>query len=212
MLIESFERVAHGSLGFQPDHVLGVEVFLAPNRYPRSRPDKQRAFVREVLQEMKVLPGVESAGAASTLPLAGFWGPTDFLVEGQAPPKPGESPSADNRLVTPGYFSTMRIPLLRGRDFTETDRDGGLNVAIVDETLARRYLGEENPIGKRLNLGTAEKPDWWDVVGEVGNVKASGLEHADIPTLYRPYEQFPIGLVAFTIRTAGDPAALLNSA
>jgi putative ABC transport system permease protein len=211
LLIESFERIARGSLGFQPDHVLGVEVFLAANRYPENQPDKQRVFVQDVLQRMKSLPGVLSVGAAFTLPLTGFWGETDFLVEGRPLPKPGATSTADNRFVTPGYFSTMRVPLLGGRDFTDADRDGGRRVAIVDETLARQFLGGA-VVGKRLNLGTPEKPEWWEVVGEVGNVKAFGLEHPDLPTLYRPYAQRPVGLLAFTIRTAGDPTALLKPA
>jgi predicted permease len=211
LLIESFERVARGSLGFQPDRVLGMEVFLAPNRYPPNQPDKQRAFVRDVLRRMKSLPGVLSAGATSTLPLSGFWGETDFLVEGRLLPKPGEAPTADNRFVTPGYFSTMRVALVGGRDFTDADRDGGRQVAIVDETLARQFLGGA-AVGKRLNLGTAERPEWWDVVGVVDNVKAFGLERPDLPTLYRPLAQHPWGLLAFTIRTAGDPTALLKSA
>jgi predicted permease len=212
LLIESFQRVAHGNLGFQPDRVLGVEVFLAANRYPENQPDYQRTFVRDVLQRMKSLPGVQSVGAASTLPLTGFWGETDFLVEGQPLPKPGETPNADNRFATPGYFSTMGIPLLRGREFTEADGDGGRRVAIVDETLARQYLGGSSPIGMRLNFGTPGKPEWWEVVGEAGNVKAFGLERPDLPTLYRPYAQRPVGLLAFTIRAAGDPTALLKSA
>ena len=212
LLIESFERVARGNLGFRPDRVLGVEVFLAANRYPENQPDKLRAFVRDVLQRMESLPGVQSVGAASTLPLTGFWGETSLLVEGQPLPKPGETANADNRFVTPGYFSTMRIPLLRGRDFTDADGDGSRRVALVDETLARRYLGGGSPVGKRLNLGTPEKPEWWEVVGEVGNVKTFGLERPDLPTLYRPYAQLPAGLVAFAIRTTGDPAALLKSA
>jgi putative ABC transport system permease protein len=211
LLIESFERVARGNLGFQPDHVLGVEVFLAANHYPESQPDKQRAFVRDVLQRMKSLPGVQSVGAVSTLPLTGFWGETDFLVEGRPLPKPGQAPTADNRFITPGYFSTMRVPLLGGRNFTDADRDGGRRVAIVDETLSRKFLSG-GAVGKRLNLGTPEKPEWWEVVGEVGNVKAFGLESPDLPTLYRPLAQHPWVLLAFTLRTAGDPTALLKSA
>jgi putative ABC transport system permease protein len=211
LLIESFERVVHGSLGFEPGHVLGLEAFLAPNRYPENQPDKQRAFVEGVLQRMKSLPGVLSVGAVSTLPLTGFWGETDFFVEGRPIPEPGATPNADNRFVTPGYFSTLRVRLLGGRDFTDADRDGGRRVAIVDQTLARQYLGG-SPIGKRLNLGTPAKPEWWDVVGEVDNIKAFGLERPDLPTVYRPYAQRPFVLVAFTIRTAGDPAALLHSA
>jgi putative ABC transport system permease protein len=130
-----------------------VEVFLAANRYPESQLDKRRAFVGDVLQRMKSLPGFQSVAAAGTLPLTGFWGETDFLVEGQPLPKPGETPNADNRFVTPGYFSTMRIPLLSGREFTNGDGDGDRPVAIVDETFARQYL-ESSPVGKRLNLGT----------------------------------------------------------
>jgi predicted permease len=211
LLIESFERIARGNLGFQPDHVLGVEVFLAANHYPESEPDKQRAFLRDVLQRMKSLPGLQSVSVVSTLPLTGFWGEADFLVEGQPLPKSGETPTADNRFVTPDYFSTMRVPLLGGRDFTEADRDGGRRVAIVDETLARKFLGG-SALGKRLNLGTPEKPEWWEVVGEVGNVKAFGLESPDLPTLYRPLAQHPWPLLAFALRTAGDSTALLKSA
>jgi len=105
----------------------------------------------------------------------------------------------------------MRVPLLGGRDFTDADRDGGRRVAIVDETLARKFLGG-SAVGKRLNLGTPERPEWWEVVGEVDNIKAFGLEHPDLPTLYRPLAQHPWPLLAFTIRTAGDPTALLKSA
>jgi predicted permease len=212
LLIESFERVAHGSLGFQPDRILGVEVFLAANRYPKNQPDKLRAFVRDVVQRMKSLPGAQSVSGASTLPLTGFWRTTDFLVEGQPIPKPGETPNADNRYVTPDYFSTMRIPLLQGREFTDADGADGRHVAIVDQALARQYLGGSSPIGKRLNLGTVEKPEWWEVIGEAGDVKAFGLERPDLPTLYLPYSQFPVGLVAFEIRTAGDPSGLIKSA
>jgi predicted permease len=211
LLIESLERVARGNLGFRPDGLLGLEVFLAANHYPENQPDKQRTFVQNVLQRLKALPGVESVGATNTLPLTGFWGDTDFLVEGQASPKPGDTPNADNRFITPGYFSTMRIPLLRGREFTDADRDGGPKVAIVDETLARKYLGG-SPVGKRLNLGTAEKPDLWEIVGEMGNVKAFGLENPELPTVYRPYAERPIPLLAFAIRTSFDPTALLKSA
>jgi putative ABC transport system permease protein len=160
---------------------------------------------------MKSLPGVQSVGATNTLPLGGFWGEADFLVEGRPLPKPGETPTADNRFMTPGYFSTMRVSLLRGRDFTDADRDGSRRVAIVDETLARKFLGG-SAVGKRLNLGTPEKPEWWEVAGEVDNVKAFGLEQPELPTLYRPLAQHPWPLLAFTIRTAGDPTALLKSA
>ena len=211
LLIESFERVARGSLGFQPDHVLGMEVFLAGNHYPPNQPDKQRAFVRGVLERLKALPGVLSVGAANTLPLTGFWGEADFFVEGRPVPKPGETPTADNRFITPGYLSTLRVPLLQGRDFSAADRDGSRRVAIVDETLASQFLGGA-ALGKRLNLGTPEKPDWWEVVGEAANVKAFGLERPALPTLYRPLEQHPWGLLAFAMRTSGDPAALLHAA
>src|SRR5207249_6733887 len=119
-----------------------------------------------------------------------------------------EELSADNRVVTQNYFRSMGIQILRGRNFTEMDRDGASRVAIVNETFVRRFFPNEDPIGKRFNNGDEKEPEWWEIVGIVKDVKAFGLDtetHADI---YRPFEQVTFPLLAFTIRTSSDPTSL----
>jgi putative ABC transport system permease protein len=146
------------------------------------------------------------------LPLTGFWGITDFAIEGQPLRKEGGKPTADNRLITAGYFSTMGIGLLRGRDFNDYDRSGAENVAIVNSTLARRYFGGENPLDKILELGDAAHPERWRIVGEVSDVRAFGPEEPAHADLYRPLSQVSFPLLAFVIRTTGGPSKLLKPA
>jgi predicted permease len=211
LFVKSFRIVAGGDLGFRADHLLALEIFLPPNRYPESPPDKRRAFVSGVVERLRTLPGVQSVAATNFLPLTGFWNTTDFLIEGQALPKAGVKPSADDRLITPGYFSTMGVTLLRGRGFADSDRSGSEKVAVINSTLAHRYFGGEDPLGKALNLGNAEHPDQWRVVGLVSDVKAFGPDQPVHPDLYRPLSQLSFPLLAFAVRTTGDPSALLKA-
>jgi putative ABC transport system permease protein len=211
-MLESFRHVYRQDLGFHPDHVLGLEVFLPRTQYPASDPEKRIKFVRDVVDGLKRLPGAESVAVTNFLPLTGFWGTTDFAIEGQLPRSNAEKPTADNRLITPGYFSTMGIALLRGRDFSDSDRSGSEAVAIVNSTLARRYFGSQDPLGKVLQLGEASHPERWRVVGVAADVRAFGPEEAPHADLYRPLAQVPFPLLSFVIRTPGDPGALLNAA
>jgi len=212
LMVESFRHVYRVDLGFRPDKVVGLEVFLAPNRYPRDQAQKQISFVNNVLSRLNSLPGVESAAAANYLPLTGFWGTRDFTIEGRTLGKDAVKPHADNRLVTPTYFSTMGIRLLGGRQFTESDRSGSEKVAIVNMTLANRYFGAENAIGKILVVGDSGQEERWRIVGLVSDVKAFGPEEAAHADLYRPLEQSSSALLGFAVRTTGDPSALLKPA
>jgi putative ABC transport system permease protein len=213
LMIESFRRVYLEDIGFRPEGVLGVEVFLPPNRYPANEPQRRDAFVNGVVENLRKLPGVQSAAATNFLPLTGFWGETDFSIEGEPPRDLANKPQADNRLITPGYFSTMGISLLRGRDFTDSDRTGSEQVAVINSTLARRYFGSsDDPIGKVLQLGDAAHLERWRVIGLVSDVRAFGPEQLPHADLYRPLAQVSFPLLAFTVRTAGDPASLLNPA
>jgi putative ABC transport system permease protein len=155
---------------------------------------------------------VKSAGATDYLPLSGFGGVTSFVLRGQAPPKQGQEPEADDRAITPGYLRTMGIPLIRGRSFTEDDRAGSQQVVMVNQTFANHFYKVKDPVGEELNLGTADKPDWWRIVGIVGDVKAFGQDQPTHADIYRPFDQHPVPLVAFTIRTETNPEAMSKAA
>ncbi len=211
LLVASFRKVVNSNLGFQPDHVLSLQLFLPPDRYPRSDQTKRIRFVEGVVNRLSALPGVKSAAATNFLPLTGFWGTTTFLLPGEAPPKDGQTPEADNRVITPGYLRTMGIPLIRGRDFSAADRTNALHVAMINQTLAREFFPNKDPVGEKLNLGSAEQPDWWRIVGIVGDVKAFGQDQPTHTDIYRPFAQQPYSLVAFTLRTETEPASMVKS-
>jgi len=212
LMIESFQRVNREDLGFHANHVLGLEVFLPRDRYPDNDPQIRTMFVNNVLDSLRRLPGVRQVAAINFLPLTGFRGTTDFMVKGQSARSNAEKPQADNRLVTPGYFSAMGIALLRGRDFTKFDRSGAEQVAIINSTLAQRYFGRSDPLGKVLELDDSGRPKRWRIVGLVSDVKAFGPEQVSHADLYRPLPQKSFPLLSFVVRTSGDPGGLLNSA
>ena len=212
LVLSSFQKVMRANLGFQADHLLSLEVFLPQDRYPSEAPGKRRRLVTEVLRQMNALPGVKSAAATNFLPLSGFWGTTQFLLRGQTLAKHAQPPEADHRLITPQYLSTMNIPLMRGRNFTDADRMGALPVVMINQTLAKQYFADSDPLGAELNLGSADKPDWWRIVGVAGDVKAFGQDQPTHADIYKPLDQEPFPLIAFTVRTETDPASMIKSA
>jgi predicted permease len=209
LLLKSFAHLQQSDFGFNPEKVLTVQVLLPQPKY--AEPAKRLQFLNQSIQRIEALPGVQAVSATNFLPLTGFWGTVSFMVEGEPLPNPGDEPEADNRTATPNYFRTMGIRLLEGREFSEQDREGTPKVLLVNETLARKLGSDASPVGKRLNLGDTKEPDWWEVVGVVSDVKSFGLEketHADI---FRPFAQVPFPIMAFTIRTAGDPMSLASA-
>jgi putative ABC transport system permease protein len=211
LMVESFHLVHEEDIGFRPDHVLALEVFLPRNRYPENPPEKRNDFVTNVLNRLNQLPGAKSVAVTNFVPLTGFWNTTDFLIEGQPQRTGALTPIADDRLVTPRYFSTMGIGLLRGRVFADLDRSGSEKVAVVNSTLAQRYFGSDDPIGKILELGDMAHPERWRIIGVVADVKAFGPEEAAHADLYRPLGQVSFPLLGFVVRTTGNPAALLKA-
>jgi predicted permease len=208
LLIRSFRHLLSGNLGFNPDHLLAMEVFLPPNRYPFKDTAKQAQFAAQVVEKISAKPGVESAAYTSYLPLTGFSNPQPYVVEGTQP-QPGQEPSAETEVISPEYFRVMQIPLRKGREFTAQDGPSAPQVAIINASLAATIEG--NPIGKRLNMGNADHPNWWQVAGVVGDVRSAGLAELAPPKIYRPFAQEPFPLIGFVVRTAGDPMGLAST-
>src|SRR6185436_19325489 len=134
-----------------------------------SEDEKIISYFRELPQRLGALPGVEKDSAVSALPISGGDSNGNVTVEGHTFP-PGETPAASFRRILPNYFNTMAIPLLRGREFDERDRGQDPKVVIINETMARRFWPDEDPIGKRIKIGPPEKEPWLTVVGVVGDV------------------------------------------
>ena len=212
LVTTSFQRVVNADLGFRADHLLSIQIFAPLNRYPLKDQQKTAALVDEVVRRMGALPSVRSAAATNFLPLTGFWGTSNFLLRGQAQQKEGQAPEADNRVMTPGYLQTMGIPLLQGRAFTDTDRAGGAQVAMINQTFARQFFKGKDPVGEELNLGTENKPAWWQIVGVIGDVKSFGQDQPTHADIYRSFDQVPFPIIAFTLRTEADPAAMVKAA
>jgi predicted permease len=211
LLIESFRNLTRGDLGFHPDRVIAAEVFLPRDKYPSEASQKRLTFLNQVATQLRAIPGVDSVGAINFLPLSGFYNTINFTLPDQPLPAPGHEPSSDSRIVTPDYFRTMGIPILKGRAFTDADRDTSPRVAIVSEKLARDLWGSADPLGRRLNFGDAAKPVIATVVGVAGNVSSFGLEEKVHADLYQPFAQQPFPLISFVVRGQVQPSSLAHS-
>jgi putative ABC transport system permease protein len=163
-------------------------------------------FCDDVQREVGALPGVVSVGAMSHVPFEGNAG-RGFRIQGRPEPARNENPSANYRLTCPGYFRSLGIPIRRGRDFGAADTTTSEGVAIINEETARRYWPNEDPIGQRIRIGSAEAP-WLTIVGVVGNVKHFGLENPSRRELYRPYAQAAWPTMSVTVKTATSPMGL----
>ncbi len=210
LLIRSFFRLQSVSPGFDASGVLTARVQLPGARYNDSR--RSSAFFTETVSRIRALPGVQSAAAVSFLPLAGPGIGTSFYRADRPQPAAGEAPTTEVRPVTPEFFRTMRVPMLSGRDFNDSDTADSPLVAIVGEALARQHLSGEHPIGKRLhvNIGTVDGMNV-EIVGVVGNVKMTSLDTEARPAVFLPHTQLSIGLMTYVVRTDTTPLSLVNS-
>jgi predicted permease len=214
LLIKSFLKLQQVDPGFRPDHVLTMRISLPQRRY--SSPELIRNFYRDVLARVRPLPGVESAGAISSLPLSGQGGSGTTTVDSRAVPADKTTPELDLRPVVPGYFESMGIGLVRGRYFDDRDAETAAPVAIVDETLAQMFWPNEDPIGKRLHRGdggpSSDAP-WMTIVGVVRHVRLRTLEAPSRMELYWPEAQNPYPSMSLTIRTTAtiEPMSLANA-
>jgi putative ABC transport system permease protein len=207
LAIKSYQRLTASQLGFDPDGVLTFYVTIPQYKYPDD--NARRTYFDRLLSSFSSVHGVEQAGAVSYLPLSSFGGGLNFTIEGRDF-TPGSEPESGLNIVTPGYFQAMKVPLVAGRDLAVTDRENTPAVAVVSRSWAKRFFGDENPIGHRINAGDQQKPSWIQIVGVAGDVKDEGVDIDITPMLYLPFAQQPSPFMAFTLRTSGDPYALLG--
>jgi putative ABC transport system permease protein len=210
LLIRSFMRLQSVNPGFHAGGVLTARVQLPGTRYGDDR--RSSGFYTDAVARISVLPGVQSAAAVSFLPMAGLGMATGFYRTDQPVPRPGESPTTDVRPVTPGFFRTMGIPQLAGRDFNQSDATDSPLVAIVSESVAKRQFAGEDPLGKSLAVAIgAPGRGSVTIVGVVGDVKMVSLDTETRAAIYMPHTQLAIGLMTFVVRTATAPEAAVNS-
>ena len=209
LMVRSFARLLEVDTGLKAENVLTARLSLSPGKY---REDHQVVgFYQQLIERLKVQPGILAAGAGSLLPFSGLDNDYDFGVEGYNSPSPELNPNEQAREVMPGYFRALGIPLLQGRLLEESDGPDSPKVVLASESLARKYWGEQNPLGRRIKLwGLEAEGPWWTVVGIVGDVRHFGLEAETKPILYFPYTQRPKRTMSIVIRTQADPAAMAN--
>jgi putative ABC transport system permease protein len=206
LLIKSLALLQDVSPGFDARNLLTFRVAI-PNAKYRSDTARIQYFDRAI-EAVRAVPGVTDVGIASVLPFSGGWSTGSFSVEGYQPPTGKPGPWGDQRTVSPGLFTTLRVPLIKGRLFTEQDGATGPQVVIVDDELVKRYWPNADPVGKRITFNDTQRDsviDWITVVGVVGHTKHEGLDAENRVQLYFPYRSGVGGGMTFAVRTAGDP-------
>ncbi|MGH7571207.1 MAG: ABC transporter permease [Gemmatimonadota bacterium] len=207
LMIRSFLGLQHADPGFDPARLLSLSVHLAGDAYDAD--DERTDFLSRTIELVEALPGVESAAAVNLIPLSGSNTSTSFTVEGQ-PVAAGEEPGADYRPITTGYFRTLGIPLLSGRDFTESEVRGEGQVVIVNETMAERFWTGKDAVGKRIRLSGGD--EWQTVVGVARDVQEQRLGEPAESQFYQPYSQRPWATMSLVVRTSlPDPARVVPS-
>jgi predicted permease len=208
LMLRTVAALEHVDPGFPLDGAATFELSLPAMRYPTA--DSQREFHRETVERLSVIPGAAAAAAINSLPLSGTSTNGDFEIAGRAAFAPGQAPLTYYRVVTPAYFAATQIPIRRGRAFSDSDRDGALPVALVNETMARRFFPSENPIGQRIRIRWGGDEAWREIVGVVADVRDRQLDDGPVAETYLPYEQHPLSTMWFVVRATGDPDRLLE--
>jgi len=203
LLLKSLNRMARVDTGFDPHGVMTAAVQLPENQY--NTEEKQAAFYRAVQEKLAALPGVTSAAVAAPLPFTGYTPSSSFAIEGRTPAPGDPGPHSGLGWVTPAYFHAMRIPLLKGRYFTDQDRLGTQPVVVIDENLARQYWPNQDPVGQRLQRGGP----WATIVGVVAHVMQSALVgDSGKGVCYYPILQQPLPSAFLLVRTSTEAATL----
>jgi putative ABC transport system permease protein len=196
----------NGPQGYDPDGLLMMKLVLPERTYADNA--ARRRFVERAMETLRSVPGVEHAAAINNPPASGSNASRTITIDGHPAADPQNPPAVDSRVATDDYFTTLRIPIRRGRAFTGADRDGSAPVAIVSESMAAKYWPGEDPVGRRLRIGNGA---WLTVVGICGDIIQDWFDRRNYPTLYRPMAQAPSDGFGIAVRTTGDPAAMASA-
>ena len=198
----------HVDPGFRADHLLTVEIYRSmSDDSPDGNWKNWTGFYQQLLARIQALPGVESAGATLALPIHGRIWNIGFKIDGRPFGRPSEQPQADARIVSNNYFDVMKIPLRKGRYFSEYDTQDAPHVAVINEALARLYWPSENPVGRFLEMG-AFGAGRCEIVGVVGDIRQTNLGDEPAPGIYVPYTQEVMPWQTLVVRTKNEPMAL----
>jgi len=210
LMLNTFARLSRVNPGFTADHVLTFRVALLGQRYAAAPP--RVGFVSDVLARLSAVPGVRSAAVTSVVPFGGLRNATVVEVEGRQEAA-GSRSIIDQRYVSPGYFETMKIPLVSGRMMTDGDDGRSEHVTIINRTMARQYFPNENAVGRRVRVAVGFNSGYWiRIVGIVEDVRHIALTRDAVAEMYHPFAQTAVPTFTVAIRTAGDPAAAVPAA
>jgi putative ABC transport system permease protein len=212
LLINSFIRLNRVELGFTPENVLAAELNLSANKYPKG--ENRVAFLQLLQEQVKSLPGVRSVSFTSTLPFSGGGVTSSFKIKGREWPANEKMPMVGTCTVMPDYFDTMGIPLLHGRQFTESDDKSRPGAAIINDAFARQFFPNDNPLGQSVtSLANRDKdsPAEFEVVGVIANVRGLALDKEPRPEIYTPYRQTPWTFGQVVMRTENDALTLAST-
>jgi putative ABC transport system permease protein len=208
LMIRSFWKLQNVDPGFDTRNGLTMSVMLTPTRYPE--PHQRLAFFDRAIEQIRAVPGVVSVGSSTRIPLAGSGSTQPFSIEGRPTGAIADQPMALTRYISPDYFHAIGIPLRQGRFFSDHDRDNSMPVIIISEAMARRFWPGENPVGRRLTPSFHSEQGAREIVGIVGDVKATGLDVDSSAMMYMPYKQAPVPFTSFVVRTASNPESLIQ--
>jgi putative ABC transport system permease protein len=215
LMLQSLSALLHQNPGFDPERLLTFSVNLPNTSYPSQQEypfDSPTAiqFEHQFSDRLRTLPGVQSVGMTTAVPVGGSGGSIRFLVEGR-PTATGQEDECDIITVTPGYFSTLKVPLIKGRLFNETDSHDSPGVLVVNQAFANKYLPNENAVGKRIRFTFNPKSPFREIVGVAGTVAQDDLAGPPSPIIYTANDQGPSTYLTYMIRTAGNPDAFVGS-
>lgn len=211
LLARSFMALTHVDPGFVPENATVLRLALPEKKY--GKPEQQTAFVDSLVERLQALPGVQATGVTQAMPLIGDY-VLAFAIEGRPELPPSDWPSTNYYAVTPEYFRAMGIRLIRGRVFTTRDDARAPRVAVINETLARQFFPNEDPIGHRINIpndAPGTPPVWREIVGIVADIKQYGVDKETTSQSYEPFAQSPFDSLNIVLRTSGSPAAMLSA-